>query len=252
MKTKLLMAVGLVLVVAGVWVAAQEAAPRGDAARALYDQAKAALKGGQYDEARAAADKMLELDKDDLRAKYLKQAADYYQNGAAAQSATPPTVVAASTATSAVGVATASSGEPSTVAAAQSGPMTKEEVDKLYKTFEKNMTEFRGTIQSVLVNRCGNDNCHGNVGHAGRFYLINKNLGDRTTIAENFRAMDRYIDHTTFENSRLLMMAVAKSDVHPTDKAPILTNENDTTYKSLKAFILKLPNAADLMWGTSH
>ncbi len=265
MKTKLIMAVGLVLLVAGVWVAAQEmqldqeyvsraAALKAEDAAGHYDLAKWALKKGLNREASAEADKLLALDGSDLRGKYLKQAADYYQNGATAPAAvvTPPEGDAGNTATSATGVEAAGSGEPAVVAAKvkPGEPMTKDEVDKLYKTFDKNMTEFRTTVQPVLVNRCGNENCHGGSEHLGRFYLRTKNLGDRATIAENFKSMDKYIDHNTFANSRLLAMAVAKNDVHKNDKAPIFANENDTGYKLLKAFIVKLPSAADLMWGT--
>jgi hypothetical protein len=201
---------------------------------------------------------LLALNSGDLRGKYLKQEAAYYQNGAPAPAVAvvkPPEVEAGSSATSAAGVEAAGSGEAATVPAAvvvkTAGPLTSEEVDKLYKAYAKNMGEFKSTIQPLLVNKCGNENCHGSSDHAGRFYL-QKNLGDRATIAENFKAMDRYIDHGTFENSRLLAMATAKSDVHKTEKAPIVANENDSAYKLLKAFILKLPTTAELMWGTGR
>jgi hypothetical protein len=246
--------------------ASRAAALKADDAAGHFELAKWALKKGLNREASAEADKLLALDSGDLRGKYLKQEAGYYQNGAAVAVAAPVTaavtapVVAANSPDNAVsGTATSAaaasgSGEATTVAAAvkPTGPMTKDEVDKLYKTYEKNIAEFRSAIQPLLVNRCGSDNCHGSSERAGRFYLSTKGLGERATIAENFRSMDRYIDHGTFANSRLLTMAVAKSDVHKTDKAPIIANENDAAYKALKAFLLKLPTAGDLMWGTGN
>jgi hypothetical protein len=262
MKTRWFWAVGLVLLVTGAWVAAQElqldpeyvsraAALRADDAAGHYDLAKWAVKKGLYHEAAAEADKMLALDGGDLRAKYLKQEAEHYGNGATAP-AKPPEGEAASTATSAVAtgdtVASGAAAPPAVVG----GSMSKDQVDQLYKTFEKNVPEFRSTIQLLLVNKCGNDNCHGSSEHSGRFYLKKTALAERTTVAENFRAADAYVNPDSPEQSRLLVMSLAKKEVHKADGAPIFSNENDPGYKLLKAFVLKLPNGAERRWGTSH
>jgi hypothetical protein len=261
MKTRWFWAVGLVLLVAGAWVAAQEmqldpeyvnrtAALRTDDAAGHYDLAKWALKKGMYREASAEADKLLLIDGGDLRAKYLKQETDYYINGGTAP-VKPAEGVAAGTATSAA-VASGAVASGSAAPAVVGGPMSKEAVDQLYKTFDKNMMEFKSTIQPLLVNKCGNDNCHGSADHSGRFYLKKTAVADRTTVAENFRAMDAYVNADSPERSRLLTMSLAKKDVHKAESAPVFTNENDPGYKLLKAFILKLPSGADLRWGTSH
>lgn len=220
----LVLMVGLLIVAAGV-VVAQETAlnPLYTGRASAVDEkdlpgrvelAKWAFKNGMFAETLAECRNIRSLSEGDLRAGYLARAAQYYSGTDIGRFEADDEQTV--TTTNANGNETTTT----TTTAAQANPanvisLSDEEVTELFAKYgNKGLNEYRTSLNAVLVRTCGRSDCHGNVETAGRLYL--KAGATQKIIAENFTALDQFIDHRgELAQSRLLKVAAADKPVHP-------------------------------------
>jgi len=126
------------------------------------------------------------------------------------------------------------------------------EAEGVFKTEgDKALNAFR-EIQSMLIMRCGSLKCHGSQSEK-KYGLVRQNLQSRKTMAENFRAINRYIvrdkDKDKAAQSRLLQMPLkAPDNGHPKDA---LRGTSDPVFIKTRDWITTLKTQADVMWEDS-
>jgi len=198
---------------------------RPDDAQGHFDLAVSAFKDSLYDETKVAAGKLLALDKEDPRGKYLKAAAEYYDMAGVADVGVVPPV---------------QPDRPDRRVMPVAAVLTDEEVDTI---MEKYGAKFRTIQNTVLLRRCATRECHGNPDKSGAFYLKTARTSEPRTIAENFRAVERYVNVADKADSAILKKALAEPPEHP--GGPVFRAERDPMYQRLKAWVDELPGLWD-------
>ncbi len=194
-----------------------------------------------YDEMNAEADKLLDLDSGDTRAKYLKAVADFYVSGGFRPGTeTTGGIGRESGPTRERGETSA----PQPRASAFVADLTEEEIETFYSQYDQEaIGRFRRVFRTVLARDCATNECHGNKSTSGAFYLQTRNATNKENLAENFMAVDRYVERMRPDESPLLRMALAPAERHP--GGPVYSSENDRRYVQLKQWVESLPGIWD-------
>ena len=128
--------------------------------------------------------------------------------------------------------------------------ITEKEADALFKSEgEDRMREFK-RVQSVLFARCGSAKCHGGQAEgSSKLILISRSPGSRTTMAQNFLAIDPYVTRGTPEEaatSRLLQAPMKVGD----SKHPLVAirGTTDPVYQTLLKWIDFLKTEGEKVW----
>jgi len=127
--------------------------------------------------------------------------------------------------------------------------ITDADVEAVFKNEgEDKMAGFRNKIQGILIQTCGAPKCHGGGNAAAKWSLIRRNLLNRKTVAENFRAINPYIERDDAANSRLLIMPLKGKDAdHP--EIVFTRGDTDPVYKTILTWIRSLKTATAKIWG---
>jgi len=196
-----------------------------DDSQGLFNLGVSAFLDSQYDETKLIADKLLALDKEDPRAIYLKSAAEYHEKAGMVDVGVVPPV---------------QEDRPDRRVGPVAAVLTDEEVDTI---MEKYGAKFRTIQNTVLLRRCATRECHGNSDKSGAFYLKTARTAEPRTIAENFRAVERYVNVADKADSTVLKKALAEPPEHP--GGPVFRTERDPMYQRLKAWVDELPGLWD-------
>jgi hypothetical protein len=184
----------------------------------LYALAKWCLTNDLRGEAKALALEILEKSPDDLRAKYLLYA-----------------------------IATGGFIGPIKPLGAieREGRFSGEEADALFALEgEKQMRDFR-EVQRTLATGCGAAKCHGGSNDQSKWSLILKNPTAKTTLAENFQTLNRYINRDNVTDSPILQKPMkGKEGGHP----GIEMRLNDPTYLKLVTWMKTLKTKTGIIW----
>ena len=133
---------------------------------------------------------------------------------------------------------TAPSGTPS---------MTAADADALFKSEGADvMREFK-KVQSVLLARCGSAKCHGGQAEgSSKLILISRSPGSRTTMAQNFRTLEPYINREDPPTSRLLQIPMKTAE----SKHPLVAirGATDPVYQTLLKWIDSLKTEGEKVW----
>jgi hypothetical protein len=152
---------------------------------------------------------------------------------------------------------TSDTGESTTAQTEETAPsgtpsMTAADADALFKSEGADvMREFK-KVQSVLLARCGSAKCHGGQAEgSSKLILISRSPGSRTTMAQNFLAIDPYItrgapgDLKEAATSPLLQIPMKVGD----SKHPLVAirGATDPVYQTLLTWIGSLKTEANKM-----
>lgn len=218
-----------------------------DDAAGMFDLAVESLEQGQYAEVDAVADRMLAVDRDDPRAKYLKAAAAFYSAGGGAVAPEPtnqpsglPPLPPTSGATPTDGTTGGETPAPQPSVPPANAGLSDADVAEIIATHG---AAFRKVQKDVLMKHCATGQCHGVRGKGGGYYLQREQATADRTLAENFKATERYVNIMERDESRLLKMALAGREVHP--GGPVFRNANHPAYRQLKTWVEQLPGMFD-------
>ena len=124
--------------------------------------------------------------------------------------------------------------------------MTEAEADAIFKSEGADrMREFK-RVQGVLINKCGSAKCHGGQAEDSKWVLISRSPGSRTTMAQNFRTLEPYINREDPPTSRLLQIPMKTAE----SKHPLVAirGTTDPVYQTLLAWIKSLKTEAGKVW----
>jgi len=238
MKIRLLLWGSAALVAVAAVLGAQATAPlngeyvtraadlKDDDARAHFDLAKWAFDSKLYTETALECDKLLALDSGDMRAKYLKKAAAFYKAGGGKDFIPPEN------GDDDDGGKKPEKKTPIVV------NLKAEEVDAIFMDEGNSMAVFRRPVHPLLLRSCARAGCHGDAKINSEFYLKTQRKADNKTIAENFKAIERYINRGDLAESKILKIVLLPKDQHP--GGPAFRNEREAGYQQLKSWVMSL------------
>ena len=241
MKIRLLLWGGAALVAVAAVLGAQATPPlneeyvrraaalEDDDAQGHFDLAKWAFNRKLYTETALECDKLLALDSGDMRAKYLKKAAAFYKAGGE-KGFIPPE-------NGDDGKKPDDSKKPEKKTAVVVD-LEAEDVDAIFKDEGNSMTAFRRTVHPLLLRSCARADCHGDAKINSEFYLKTQRKTDDKTIAENFRAIERYVNRGNLAESEILKIVLLPKDQHP--GGPAFRDEREAGYQQLKTWVMSL------------
>jgi hypothetical protein len=191
----------------------------------LMGLAKWCIQNNMPEGAIQSAQDTLAVSPDDLRAKYVLFA---LQGGAAAE-------------TTDVDSGTAGGGPGPKIAISQ------DDADAVWnREGDPVMTKFRTQIQPMLLLRCANPQCHGGNKQA-KYMLAREAPGSRRTLAQNFSAINPYINRDRPDESKLIQKPFKGPEMgHP---RRVITSPTDPMYGTLVEWIKGLKKEGDVMWG---
>jgi len=119
------------------------------------------------------------------------------------------------------------------------------EVEVIYREEgEKVVLAFR-QVQSLLARRCMKPDCHGGNPKA-KWALFLKGPANRTSLAQNFRAVFKYMNRDDPKASPLLQKPLKGPEGgHPTQ---VLRGESDPLFKTIAAYIDTVKTDTERMW----
>jgi len=107
------------------------------------------------------------------------------------------------------------------------------------------MTKFRMQVQGMLLLRCGNAQCHGGNKQA-KYMLVREAPGSRRTLAQNFAAINTYINRDKPEDSKLIQKPLKGPEAAHPRRA--ITSQTDQMYGTLLDWIKGLKKEGDIVW----
>lgn len=124
--------------------------------------------------------------------------------------------------------------------------LTDAEVEVVFmEEGEKVVLNFR-QIQGLLARRCGSANCHGGGNPNAPWALVLKGPADRKSLAQNFRAVYKYMNRDDPKESPLLQKPLKGPKAgHP---AQPIRGETDPTFIGIAAYIDTVKTDAEKMW----
>jgi len=146
---------------------------------------------------------------------------------------------------------TSDTGETSTAPTDDTTPpgtptITGKEADALFKDEGAEVMQKFKRIQSMLFARCSSSSCHGSRAAGSKLVLISRSPGARTTMAQNFRTLEPYINREDPPTSRLLQIPMkAAESKHP---RAAIRGVADPVYRDLLTWIDSLKTEGEKVW----
>jgi hypothetical protein len=124
--------------------------------------------------------------------------------------------------------------------------ITQKDADGIYaREGETQMTRFKNQVQGMLFVRCAMPQCHGGAKEA-KYVIVRQGPGSRRTIAQNFQAINTYIDREKPDESRLLLKPLKGPEAGHPRRA--ITGTTDPTYKAMLDWIKTLKTQGAMLW----
>ena len=135
--------------------------------------------------------------------------------------------------------------EPTFTGEAAKLTITDAEVEAVYREEgEKIVQNFR-QVQSLLARRCTKPDCHGGNPKA-KWALFIKGPANRTSLAQNFRTLYKYMNRDDPKASPLIQKPLKGPEGgHPTE---VLRGESDPLFKAVAAYIDTVKTDTEKMW----
>jgi len=137
-------------------------------------------------------------------------------------------------------------GDDTPVVSTAKTTLTDAEAEVVYREEgEKVVTAFR-QIQSLMVRRCASVKCHGGGNPKAQWALVLKGPANRKSLAQNFRAVYKYMNRDEPKASTLLQKPLKGPEGgHP---AQVIRGETDSTFKRIADYIDTVKTDAEKMW----
>ena len=98
-------------------------------------------------------------------------------------------------------------------------------------------------VQGILLQRCAR--CHLGGDEKVKFSLIRQSPRSNKTLAQNFLAIEKYLDRENPEDSRLLQMPLRGEEL---GHAQVIRNTADPVFRNIVEWIKSLKTAGDRLW----